>query len=143
MSAHPLEYLDDIREDIVETWAQELHDSNSLYRTRPITELRQTTGQCFKAYFAAIKEQDFEQLNKFIGVIVSMRGAMSFPEHEVVDAFRIFRKIASDHLLHGLVLGDVEVDPVSDVLDAICQVVDYSILRFSEVYYTARTERPH
>ncbi|MFO7767470.1 MAG: RsbRD N-terminal domain-containing protein [bacterium] len=143
MSAHPLEYLEAIQDEIIEVWAQELHDSNSLYTTRPIAELRQTTRQCMEAYFAAIKEEDFEPLNKFIGVIVSMRGAMSFPEHEVVDAFRGFRRIASDHLLQGLVLGEVEVDPVSDVLDAICQVVDYSILRFSEVYYTARTERPH
>ncbi len=143
MSVHPLEYLETVQDDIVEAWAQELHESNSLYTTRPMAELRQTTTQCMDAYFAAIMEEDFEPLNKFIGIIVSMRGAMSFPEHEVVDAFRAFRKLASDHLLQGLVLGEVEVDPVSDVLDAICQVVDYSILRFSEVYYTARTERPH
>ena len=62
-----------------------------------------------------------------------------------MDAFRAFRKIASDHLLAGIIKGDVDIDPepVSDVLDAICQVVDYAILRFSEIYYTARIERPH
>ena len=95
------------------------------------------------AYLAAILREEFAPLNRFIGRIVSMRGSMNFPEHEVVDAFRAFRKIASDHLLAGLLEGDVEVDPVSDVLDAICQVVDYAILRFSEIYYTARVERPH
>jgi hypothetical protein len=66
---------------------------------------------------------------------------MGFSEHEVVDAFRAFRKLGSDRLLEGLMSDEVEVEPVSDVLDAICQVVDYSILRFSEIYYTARARQ--
>ena len=143
MSTHPLRYLESIRDDIVAQWSSQLHQSNSLYATRPFDELVITTTECLDAYLAAILKEEFAPLNRFIGRIVSMRGSMNFPEHEVVDAFRAFRKIASDHLLAGLLEGDVEVDPVSDVLDAICQVVDYAILRFSEIYYTARVERPH
>ncbi|MFC1628500.1 hypothetical protein ACFL3H_05250 [Gemmatimonadota bacterium] len=49
---------------------------------------------------------------------------MTFTEHEVVDAFRLFRKIASDYLLAGLVSDGIEIEPFSDVIDAICQVLD-------------------
>ena len=139
VSTHPLEYLKSIHDDIVSQWAAVLHQS----KTRPYEELLLTTTECMDAYLAAIQREEFEALNRFIGRIVAMRGSMNFPEHEVVDAFRAFRKIASDYLLAGLMEGDVEVEPVSDVLDAICQVVDYAILRFSEIYYTARVERPH
>jgi hypothetical protein len=145
VATHPLEHLESIREEIIAQWASWLHLSNSLYTTRPYEELISTTAECLDAYLAAIKDEDFEPLNRFIGRIVSLRGALRFPEHEVVDAFRAFRKIASDHLLAGLIEGDTDIDPdpISDVLDAICQVVDYAILRFSEIYYTARIERPH
>jgi len=137
VSAHPLLYLDSKGSQIVVEWADQLKTSNSLYATRPVNELRATTRECLDAYFAAIKKEDFEPLNAFIGSIASLRSSMGFSEHEVVDAFRAFRKLASDHLLQGLVGDEVEVEPASDVLDAICQVVDYSILRFSEIYYTA------
>ena len=141
MSAHPLLYLEGKSPQIAAEWAELLKSSNSLYSTRPLNELKATTGECFDAYFAAIKKEDFERLNDFIGSIASLRSSMGFSEHEVVDAFRAFRKIASDHLLKGLVEDEVEVEPASDVLDAICQVVDYSILRFSEIYYTARARQ--
>lgn len=137
MSAHPLLYLDKKSSNIVAEWADLLKTSNSLYATRPMDELRATTRECLDAYLAAITQEDFEPLNAFIGSIASLRSSMGFSEHEVVDAFRAFRKLASDHLLKGLVEDEVDVDPVSDVLDAICQVVDYAILRFSEIYYTA------
>ena len=137
MSAHPLLYLDTKSSDMVAEWADLLKTSNSLYSTRPINELRATTRECLDAFLAAIQDEDFEPLNAFIGSIASLRGSMGFSEHEVVDAFRAFRKLASDHLLKGLVEDEVDIEPVSDVLDAICQVVDYSILRFSEIYYTA------
>lgn len=143
MNTHPLDHLESIREEIVAEWASQLRHSNSLYSTRPYEELLATTQECFSAYLAAIKKENFNPLNRFIGRIVSLRGALNFPEHEVVDAFRAFRKIASDHLLAGLIEENVDIEPVSDVLDAICQVVDYAILRFSEIYYTARVERPH
>ena len=143
MSAHPIDYLELAGDDIVTEWALRLHRSNSLYALRPIEELQNTTRTCFEAYLMAMKEERFDLLDQFIGGIVTMRGAMNFPEHEVVDAFRVFRKIASDRLLQGLMNGEVETDPVSDVLDAVCQVVDYTILRFSEIYYTARAARPH
>ena len=137
MSTHPLLYLDTKGSQIVAEWAEQLKESNSLYATRPIPELKATTRECLDAYLAAIKKEDFEPLDSFIGSIASLRSSMRFSEHEVVDAFRAFRKIASDLLLQGLVEDEVDVEPVSDVLDAICQVVDYSILRFSEIYYTA------
>ena len=143
MNTHPLEHLEAIDEAIVSEWATQLHTSNTLYSTRPYEELLVTCRECFDAYIAAIRREDFELLNRFIARIVSLRGALKFPEHEVVDAFRAFRKIASDHLLTGLIKENIDVEPISDVLDAICQVVDYAILRFSEIYYTARVERPH
>lgn len=142
MSAHPLIYLENISYKIVTEWADQLRNSNSLYSTRPITELQVTTRECLDAYLSAIKEENFEPLNDFISSIAALRGSMSFSEHEVVDAFRVFRKIASDYLLSGLVADEVDVEPVSDVLDAICQVVDYAIMRFSEIYYTARAKQP-
>jgi hypothetical protein len=137
VSTHPLLYLDTKSSHIVTEWAEQLKSSNSLYSTRPLHELKVTTRECLDAYLAAIKKEEFEPLNAFIGSIASLRSSMGFSEHEVVDAFREFRKIASDHLLQGLVDDEVDVEPVSDVLDAICQVVDYAILRFSEIYYTA------
>jgi hypothetical protein len=143
MSVHPLIYLERIRDEIVSEWADRLLRSNTLYATRPIEELHLTTGECFDAYMAAVRSEDFEPLNRFLGRIIATRGAMNFPEHEVVDAFRAFRKIASDRLLAGLMGGDVEVESVSNVLDALFQVVDYTILRFSEIYYTTRAQRPH
>lgn len=143
MNEHPLAYLETMRDDIVREWAASMQASNSLYATRPLPELITTTSTCMDAYLVAIREEEFEPLNRFIGSIVAMRGAMNFPEHEVVDAFRGFRRIASDHLLRGLMMGEVDEEPASDVLDAICQVVDYAILRFSEIYYTARVSRPH
>jgi hypothetical protein len=143
VSTHPLEHLEAIDESIIAEWATQLHTSNTLYSTRPFEELLVTCRECFDAYIAAIRRENFELLNRFIGRIVSLRGALKFPEHEVVDAFRGFRKIASDHLLTGLIEENIDVEPISDVLDAICQVVDYAILRFSEIYYTARVERPH
>ena len=141
MSIHPLEYLERISNTIVREWAEQLSHSNSLYSTRPIPELEATTRECFDAYLIAIKEEEFELLNDFIAAIASLRASMSFSEHEVVDAFRAFRKISSDHLLAGLVADDIDIDPISDVIDAICQVVDYTILRFSEIYYTARAKQ--
>ena len=141
MSAHPLIYLEDISHKIVSEWAEVLHSSNTLYSTRPIPELKATTRECLDAYLAAIKDENFEPLNDFIASIAALRGSMTFSEHEVVDAFRVFRRIASDYLLTGLVADEVDVDPVSDVIDAICQVVDYSIMRFSEIYYTARARQ--
>ncbi|MFC1629025.1 RsbRD N-terminal domain-containing protein [Gemmatimonadota bacterium] len=141
MSIHPLEYLESISHTIVKDWAEQLSHSNSLYSTRPIPELEATTRECLDAYLAAIKDENFELLNDFIASIASFRGSMSFSEHEVVDAFRAFRKIASDYLLAGLVSDEVDIDPISDVLDAICQVVDYTIMRFSEIYYTARANQ--
>jgi len=143
MSIHPLLYLEGIKEQIIVEWADRLHTSNTSYAGRPIDELRLTTRECFEAYLAAVRGEDFEPLNRFIGRIVSTRSSMNFPEHEVVDAFRIFRKIVSDHLLAGLMVKDVEIESVSDVLDALFQVVDYAILRFSEIYYTTRAQRPH
>ncbi len=141
MSAHPLIYLEQSKHEIVRAWADLLHESNSLYATRPVEELRATTGEAFDANLIAIKAQDFDPLNDFITSIAGLRAAMGFSEHEVVDAFRAFRKLGSDRLLEGLMSDEVEVEPVSDVLDAICQVVDYSILRFSEIYYTARARQ--
>ena len=143
MSVHPLIYLERIRDEIVSEWADRLRMSNTLYATRPIEELHITTCECFDAYMTAVRSENFEPLNRFIGRIIATRGSMNFPEHEVVEAFRAFRKIASDHLLAGLMGGDVEVESVSDVLDALFQVVDYTILRFSEIYYTTRAQRPH
>ncbi len=137
MSTHPLLYLDTKSSHVVAEWADQLKTSNSLYSTRPVPELKATTRECLDAYLAAIKQENFEPLDAFIGSIASLRSSMGFSEHEVVDAFRAFRKIASDHLLQGLVDDEVDIEPVSDVLDAICQVVEYSILRFSEIYYTA------
>ncbi len=141
MSVHPLEYLESISHTIVKDWADQLSHSNSLYSGRPLPELEATTRECLDAYLTAIKEANFDPLNDFIASIASLRGSMSFSEHEVVDAFRVFRKIASDYLLAGLVTDEVDIDPVSDVIDAICQVVDYTIMRFSEIYYTARANQ--
>ena len=141
MSVHPLEYLESISHTIVKDWADQLSHSNSLYSGRPLPELEATTRECLDAYLTAIKEANFDPLNDFIASIASLRGSMSFSEHEVVDAFRVFRKIASDYLLAGLVTDEVDIGPVSDVIDAICQVVDYTIMRFSEIYYTARANQ--
>ena len=141
MSVHPLEYLENISHTIVKEWAEQLSHSNSLYSGRPLPELEATTRECLDAYLSAIKDEEFEPLNDFITSIASFRGSMSFSEHEVVDAFRVFRKIASDYLLAGLVTDEVDIDPVSDVIDAICQVVDYTIMRFSEIYYTTRANQ--
>jgi hypothetical protein len=143
MSVHPLLYLEGVKEDIIKEWVALLHSSNTSYARRPLEELHATTQECLEAYLTAIRSENFEPLNRFIGRIIATRGAMNFPEHEVVDAFRAFRKIASDHLLAGLMGGDVEIESVSDVLDALFQVVDYAILRFSEIYYTRRAQRPH
>ena len=141
MSAHPLEYLDSISHQIVKDWTDQLSHSNTHYATRPLNELEATTRECLSAYLIAIREENFEPLNDFISSIAFFRGSMSFTEHEVVDAFRLFRKIASDYLLAGLVSDDVDIEPLSDVIDAICQVVDYTILRFSEIYYAARANQ--
>ena len=141
MSTHPLDYLESISHQVVNDWTDQLGHSNTLYSTRPRIELEATTRECFDAYLTAIKDEEFEPLNEFIASIASFRGSMSFSEHEVVDAFRLFRKIASDYLLAGLVTDDVDIEPLSDVIDAICQVVDYTILRFSEIYYTARANQ--
>jgi len=141
VSAHPLIYLEESRSQIVAAWADTLHESNSLYSTRPLEELVVTTGEAFDANIAAIKLQDFDQLNDFIASIAGLRASMGFSEHEVVDAFRAFRKLGSDRLLEGLMNDEVEVEPVSDLLDAICQVVDFAILRFSEIFYTARARQ--
>jgi len=141
VSAHPLDYLDSISHQIVKDWTDQLNHSNTHYATRPLSELEATTRECLSAYLTAIKDEDFEPLNDFIASIAFFRGSMSFTEHEVVDAFRLFRKIASDYLLAGLVSDDVEIDPLSDVIDGICQVVDYTILRFSEIYYSARANQ--
>ena len=141
MSAHPIEYLEGISHQIVKDWTDQLSHSNTHYATRPQSELEATTRECISVYLTAIKEEDFEPLNDFIASIAFFRGSMSFTEHEVVDAFRLFRKIASDYLLAGLVADEVDIDPLSDVIDAICQVVDYTILRFSEIYYTARANQ--
>ncbi|MFC1499445.1 RsbRD N-terminal domain-containing protein [Candidatus Zixiibacteriota bacterium] len=141
MSIPPIDYLESISHMIVKDWAEQLSHSNSLYSTRPMPELEATTRECLDAYLSAIKEENYELLNDFIDSIASFRSSMSFSEHEVVDAFRAFRKIASDYLLAGLVSDDVDIDPLSDVIDAICQVVDYTIMRFSEIYYTARANQ--
>jgi len=141
VSAHPLDYLDSISHQIVKDWTDQLNHSNTHYATRPLSELEATTRECLSAYLTAIRDEDFEPLNDFIASIAFFRGSMSFTEHEVVDAFRLFRKIASDYLLAGLVSDDVEIDPLSDVIDGICQVVDYTILRFSEIYYSARANQ--
>jgi len=141
VSAHPLLFLEESRPAIVSAWADTLHESNSLYATRPRDELLATTGEAFDANIAAIKEQDFEPLNDFIASIAGLRASMGFSEHEVVDAFRAFRKLGSDRLLEGLMDDEVEIEPVSDVLDAVCQVVDYAILRFSEIYYTTKARQ--
>jgi len=141
VSVHPLDYLDSISHQIVKDWTDQLSHSNTHYATRPLTELEATTRECLSVYLTAIKDEDFEPLNDFIASIAFFRGSMSFTEHEVVDAFRLFRKIASDYLLAGLVSDDVEIDPLSDVIDAICQVVDYTILQFSEIYYSTRANQ--
>jgi hypothetical protein len=141
VSVHPLDYLDSISHQIVKDWTDQLNHSNTHYATRPLSELEATTRECLSVYLTAIRDEDFEPLNDFIASIAFFRGSMSFTEHEVVDAFRLFRKIASDYLLAGLVSDDVEIDPLSDVIDGICQVVDYTILRFSEIYYTARANQ--
>ncbi|MFC1530561.1 RsbRD N-terminal domain-containing protein [Gemmatimonadota bacterium] len=141
MSAHPLDYLDSISHQIVKKWTDQLSHSNTHYATRPMSELEATTRECLSAYLTAIKDDDYEPLNDFIASIAFFRGSMQFTEHEVVDAFRLFRKIASDYLLAGLVSDEVDIDPLSDAIDGICQVVDYTILRFSEIYYSARANQ--
>jgi hypothetical protein len=83
-------FLKQHHRELVEAWATSLWSQpSSNYSLRPVEELRDTCGECLRAYESLLGEGDSDPLWQFIDRICRMRAGMYFPPADVVEALML------------------------------------------------------
>ncbi|MHB8766434.1 MAG: ATP-binding response regulator [Deferrisomatales bacterium] len=106
------------------------------YATRPVEELRATTGQSVSSDLAVLCAGDWGPMAAFIREIAETRFPQRFPLSEVQKAFAVFREVCRP-LLTAEFRGGEELNQALWLLD---RTVDQTINRFSDVYQELHLE---
>lgn len=128
--------LETHREEIMGEWVRRiLTEVSERYSRRPVEEVRSTVSEATEAYFAALTEDDFSKMDRFIAKITAMRLDVGFALSEVQGAFELYRTV-----LVPILLAELDASLLRDTLDRLNRCLSHTIRRFSD-HFQAQHEQ--
>ncbi|OPY03928.1 MAG: cyclic-di-GMP phosphodiesterase [Syntrophorhabdus sp. PtaB.Bin184] len=128
--------LETHRDEIMGEWVRRiLTEVSERYSRRPAEEVRGTISEATEAYFAALTEDDFLKMDRFISKITAMRLDVGFTLSEVQGAFELYRTV-----LVPILLAELDVSLLPDALDRLNRCLSHTIRRFSD-HFQAQHEQ--
>jgi len=128
--------LETHRDEIMGEWVRRiLTEVSERYSRRPAAEVRGTISEATEAYFAALTEDDFSKMDRFIEKITVMRLDVGFALSEVQGAFELYRTV-----LMPILLAELDVSLLPDALDRLNRCLSHTIRRFSD-HFQAQHEQ--
>jgi PAS domain S-box-containing protein len=124
------------RDESMGEWVRRiLTEVSERYSRRPAEEVRGTISEATEAYFAALTEDDFLKMDRFISKITAMRLDVGFTLSEVQGAFELYRTV-----LVPILLAELDVSLLPDALDRLNRCLSHTIRRFSD-HFQAQHEQ--
>ncbi len=116
------------RDEIMGEWVRRiLTEVSERYSRRPVEEVRETISEATEAYFAALTEDDFSKMDRFIEKITAMRLDVGFALSEVQGAFELYRTV-----LVPIFLTELDTSLLPDALQRLNCCLSHTIRRFSD-----------
>ncbi len=124
------------RDEIMGEWVRRiLTEVSEHYSRRPLEEVRGTISEATEAYFAALTEDDFSKMDRFIEKITAMRLDVGFALSEVQGAFELYRTV-----LVPIFLTELDTSLLPDALQRLNRCLSHTIRRFSD-HFQAQHEQ--
>ncbi len=124
--------LETHRDEVVREWVRRiLSEVSERYSRRPVEEVRGTISEATEAYFAALTEDDFSKMDRFISKITAMRLDVGFTLSEVQGAFELYRTV-----LVPILLTELDASLLPDALHRLNHCLSRTIRRFSDHFQT-------
>jgi phosphoserine phosphatase RsbU/P len=131
------EVLQKYREQLARQWAEIAHEEiSSLYSSRPLDELIDTTAQAGEAYFAAMVQEDFTKIDAFIAKISKLRLEGGFFLSEIQKVFEIYRTI-----LIPILVKELQDDALLNALQTLNACLSRTIFSFSDYFHNMANAR--
>lgn len=128
--------LETHRDEVVREWVRRiLSEVSERYSLRPEEEVRGTISEATEAYFAALTEDDFSKMDRFISKITAMRLDVGFTLSEVQGAFELYRTV-----LVPILLTELDASLLPDALHRLNHCLSHTIRRFSD-HFQAQHEQ--
>ena len=125
-----IDVLNNNRTAIIAEWIHSIRTQISdLYSDRPEDGIADTVTEAYESYIAALSNNDFSKINRFIEKMARIRLVNGFPLADVQMAFEFFRSISIP-----LLVKETTRDELYDAMLCINHCLTHTLHRFSDLF---------